>query len=80
MIGLIIYSFSLEGASKGLAFGALILSIFVGWVWGAEKAVQEIEQGSPAFAKTRGIWIFMIRFFIPIVIFVILLNLFGLFG
>jgi len=63
-----------------LAFGALILSIFVGWVWGAEKAVQEIEQGSPAFAKTRGIWIFMIRFFIPIVIFVILLNLFGLFG
>ena len=29
--------------------------------------------------KTRGLWTFMIEFFIPVVIFVILLNLFGLF-
>jgi len=62
-----------------LAFGALMLSIFVGWVWGANKAADEIEQGSSFFAQTRGIWVFMIRFFIPVVIFVILLNLFGVF-
>lgn len=62
-----------------LALGAFLLSIFVGWVWGAENAAREIESGSPFFAKSKPIWIFMIRYFIPIVIFMILLNLFGLF-
>ena len=62
-----------------LAFGAFFLSIFVGWVWGGSKAADEIEKGSPGFAKTRTVWIFMIRYFIPIVIFLILLNLFGIF-
>jgi NSS family neurotransmitter:Na+ symporter len=62
-----------------LAFGALLLSIFVGWVWGAHKAADEIAEGSSFFARTRGVWVFMIRFFIPAVIFVILLNLFGAF-
>ncbi|MGD9489202.1 MAG: sodium-dependent transporter [Calditrichaceae bacterium] len=63
-----------------LAFGAFFLSIFVGWVWGADKAADEIELGGSSFAKTRKIWIFMIRYFIPVVIFVILLNLFGIFN
>jgi len=62
-----------------LAFGAFLLSIFVGWIWGGTKAAEEIEVGSPYFAKTKKIWIFMIKYFIPIVIFMILLNLFGIF-
>jgi NSS family neurotransmitter:Na+ symporter len=63
-----------------LAFGALMLSIFVGWVWGADKAGDELQEGAPFFAKTRKYWVFMIRWFIPVVVFVILLNLFGIFG
>ena len=62
-----------------LAFGAFSLSIFIGWVWGAENASKELESGSPFFSKTKLIWIFMIRYFIPIVIFIILLSLFGIF-
>jgi len=62
-----------------LAFGALMLSIFIGWIWGADKAADELAQGAAGFNKTRGFWIFMIRYFIPVVVFVILLNLFGLF-
>jgi len=62
-----------------LAFGALLLSIFVGWVWGAPRAADELQQGSEFFARTKGVWIFMIRYFIPVVIFLILLNLFGIF-
>jgi NSS family neurotransmitter:Na+ symporter len=62
-----------------LAFGAFSLSVFVGWVWGATNAAREIESGSPFFSKTKSIWIFMIRYFVPIVIFMILLNLFGIF-
>jgi neurotransmitter:Na+ symporter, NSS family len=63
-----------------LAFGALMLSIFIGWVWGVDKAGNEILQGSPMFAKTRKLWAFLIRYFIPAVVFLILLNLFGLFN
>ena len=63
-----------------LAFGALFLSIFVGWVWGSKNASDEIQQGAPSFAKHRKYWGFLIRWFIPIVVFMILLNLFGLFG
>jgi len=62
-----------------LAFGALMLSIFVGWAWGVDKAADEITLGAPGFSKFRVIWMFMIRYFIPLVVFVILLNLFGLF-
>ena len=62
-----------------LAFGALMLSIFVGWVWGAKKAGAEISEGSKLFGKIRTIWEFIIRYFIPILVFLILLNLFGIF-
>lgn len=63
-----------------LVLGAFLMSLFVGWVWGADRAADEIQRGSPGFARARKVWIFMIRFFIPAVIFVILLNLFGIFG
>jgi NSS family neurotransmitter:Na+ symporter len=62
-----------------LAFGALLLSIFIGWIWGGAKAAEELETGSSLFNKTKYVWIFMIKYFIPLVIFLILLNLFGLF-
>jgi NSS family neurotransmitter:Na+ symporter len=62
-----------------LAFGALMLSIFVGWIWGSKKASQEITQGAPGFIKASVLWSFMIRYFIPLVIFILLLNIFGIF-
>lgn len=62
-----------------LAFGAFLLSIFVGWSWGASHAADEIESSAPGFRRMRGLWIFLIRYFIPLVIFIILLNLFGIF-
>lgn len=62
-----------------LSLGALLTSIFIGWVWGARNAAEEIEIGSKSFRKIRGLWIFMIKYFIPVVVFIILLNLFGIF-
>ncbi len=62
-----------------LSFGALLTSIFVGWVWKAHNASEEIMIGAPGFQKTRKLWEFFVKFFIPIVIFVILLSLFGIF-
>ncbi len=63
-----------------LAFGALLLSIFIGWVWGARFAAEEIALGSRHFKKFMHLWILMMRYFIPLLIFIILLNLFGIFG
>jgi len=62
-----------------LAFGAFLLSIFVGWVWGAKHASQELTRGNPGFQKWAPLWGFMIRFAAPITIFIILLNLFHVF-
>ena len=63
-----------------LGFGALLLSIFIGWVWGADKAAAELTLGAESFTLTKKAWMIMIKFFIPVIIFVILLNLFGIFG
>jgi len=62
-----------------LALGALLLAIFVGWIWGADLAAAELGRGSKGFARFHKLWIFMIRYFIPLIVFIILLNLFGLF-
>jgi NSS family neurotransmitter:Na+ symporter len=61
-----------------LAIGALLLSIFVGWVWGVDKAGEELQRGS-TFSRT-GIraWAFFVRYVCPIVIFIVLLSKFGL--
>lgn len=59
-----------------LAIGALLISVFVGWVWGGENAVAEIARGSNfggALAKT---WVFLLRYVLPILIFIVLVNVF----
>lgn len=59
-----------------LAFGALLLSVFVGWVWGADRALDELRAGSPGFGWQGEGWKVLIRFVCPAVIFVILVSLF----
>jgi NSS family neurotransmitter:Na+ symporter len=63
----------------GLAVGAVLLSLFIGWIWGAEKAAAEIASGSAAFNKIKSLWGIIIRFIIPIVIFIVLLATFRVF-
>ena len=62
-----------------LTAGAFLLSLFVGWVWGAKHAAAEISIGCPGFTKWASLWGFIIRFITPITILIILLNLFQLF-
>jgi neurotransmitter:Na+ symporter, NSS family len=63
-----------------LAIGALLLSIFVGWIWGAGPAGVEIGRNSRIGPGQLRVWGFFLRYVCPIVIFIVLLNLFGLFG
>ena len=58
-----------------LAFGALLLSIFIGWVWGAAPALQELRSGAK-FTWQGDAWAILVKFICPVVIFVILLSLF----
>jgi NSS family neurotransmitter:Na+ symporter len=60
-----------------LAIGALLLSIFVGWVWGWRNAAAEIRQGSGITEAGTRIWGIFIAFVCPVVIFIVLLNVFG---
>lgn len=63
-----------------LAFGAFLLSIFIAYIWGVKNAADEIAIGSKGFSKNiKMIWAFMIKYFIPLVVFIILLNLFKIF-
>jgi NSS family neurotransmitter:Na+ symporter len=62
-----------------LAIGACLLSIFVGWIWGVSKARQELRVGSKISERTLAFWSFFIRWVCPVVIFIVLLNLFGTF-
>jgi len=63
-----------------LAVGALLLSIFVGWVWGVARAGEELRHGSAAGPGLVRLWGFFIRWVCPVVILIVLLNLFGVFG
>jgi NSS family neurotransmitter:Na+ symporter len=75
-------------------FGSLMMMlvvlstcIFTGWFMNTNDLVAEIEQGIPSF-KTGSIlgiapykiWLVMIRFVCPIIIGLVILNMFGVFG
>lgn len=59
-----------------IVIGSLLLSIFVGWVWGAKNASAEVAEGSQFFSRIKGLWQFSIKFITPIVIIIILLSVF----
>ncbi|MCP4899408.1 MAG: sodium-dependent transporter [bacterium] len=63
-----------------LAIGALLLCIFVGWVWGIRSAGKELGQGSDLGPWAVRTWGFFIRWVCPVLIFLVLLNLFNVFG
>lgn len=54
-----------------LAVGALLICLFLGYVWGTKKALKEISVGNPRFAL-RPLWVFSIKFLSPVAIILIL--------
>lgn len=66
--------------SISLTLGGMLLSIFIGWKWGARNAISEIKFGltSDTYVLLT-IWNLLIRFVCPIIIFFVLLNIFKIF-
>jgi NSS family neurotransmitter:Na+ symporter len=61
--------------SVALALGALLLSLFVGWVWGADEALQELRTGT---GHTLGRWLgpawrVLIKYVCPLTILAVLI-------
>ncbi len=62
--------------------GAFLFSIFIGWVWGADKAAAELSLGNPGFSRPipgttitpARIWGVFLRYVCPLAILLIWLN------
>ena len=52
-----------------------LLAIFVGWIWGADKAAYELQIGCKKFATIKPLWIFIVKYLAPVLILIILLSL-----
>ncbi|HHY99548.1 MAG TPA: sodium-dependent transporter [Tissierellia bacterium] len=57
-----------------LVFGALLMTIFVGWFWGIDNFSKEVAIEKESNKK---LWAFLLKFLAPIIIIVLALNLFG---
>jgi NSS family neurotransmitter:Na+ symporter len=56
-----------------LPIGGLGISIFVGWVWGVDKAIEELVHDHAWFPFPK-VWGFAIRYVAPVAILIILLS------
>lgn len=63
-----------------LPIGGFLIAIFVGWVWGADKAVAELTAEGQNFPMA-GAWVFLIKYVCPIaILFIIVMTGFGFFA
>jgi NSS family neurotransmitter:Na+ symporter len=60
----------------GMVITGWLLAIFTGWVWGIDEAIKELKISCTYFDKYQNIWKYSIKYIAPVVIFLILLNLF----
>ncbi len=64
-----------------LPLGGMLISIFVAWVWGFDKALKELRLGSESlfdkYPKIIVFWKIFLKYFAPILIFIVLLNSLG---
>lgn len=66
---------------------ALFVCLYIGWIIKPARIIAEINEGSPYFTTTKiagvtpaQIWSFFIRFVCPLVIVIVILNQFNVFG
>jgi NSS family neurotransmitter:Na+ symporter len=59
-----------------LPIGGMLIAIFAGWVMANKITEQELEIKTPG---AYAVWLFMIRYVSPTLVFVVLLGLFGFF-
>lgn len=65
-----------------LPLGGLLISVFVAYVWGLDRAIVELKNGAEKLFEKYNwridVWKVLIKFFAPILIFLVLLNSIGI--
>jgi NSS family neurotransmitter:Na+ symporter len=61
-----------------LPLGGFLMCIFIGYVWGIDKAVAEITDGGRIPFVLRGFWILMIKVIAPLSVIAVFLNAAGI--
>lgn len=66
-----------------LPLGGMLIAIFVGYVWNTDKMLAELERGQQDFFRKYNwiipVWIILVKYFAPILIFLVLLQSLGIF-
>jgi len=64
-----------------LPLGGLLIAIFVGWVWGFDKVIANLKEGAEqlfdGYPWVATLWRIFLKFFAPILIFLVLLQSIG---
>ncbi|MDH3253708.1 MAG: sodium-dependent transporter [Acidobacteriota bacterium] len=71
-----LYIMDFVWGNLSLAIGAMLLSIFVGWIWGVQRAGDALQRGSSTSERFVRVWGFFLRWVCPAFIFLVLLSLF----
>jgi NSS family neurotransmitter:Na+ symporter len=65
-----------------LPLGGLLISVFVAWVWGFDKALVNLREGAEKLFDNNPLvikfWKIFLRYFAPILIFLVLLHSIGI--
>ncbi len=60
-----------------LVIGALLTSIFVGWAWKTENALQEITNGGKFKFGLAKVWSVLIKYVVPVILVIVFFTYFG---
>ncbi len=74
----ILDSFDFFANNMLLPLGGMLTAIFIGWYWGTDKALEEANIN--ASTKLGSNYAFLIKYVVPIAIFVVFLNSVGIIG
>jgi len=61
-----------------LPLGGLMMCIFIGYVWGVDKAAAEIMQNGKVAFKSRGFWTIAVKYIAPLAVGIVFLNMIGI--
>lgn len=61
-----------------LPFGGMMMCIFIGWVWGVDKALDEVTNGGKVSFPLKTFWVVMIKYVAPLAIFIVFVQATGI--
>ncbi len=62
-----------------MTLGSCLMSIYIGWIWGPENVIKEVESNGNTF-KLKGYWTFCIKWLAPPITFILFLSASGILG